>query len=62
MNKPSFSIGQKVYHILPESSVGVVIDIQYNYATDVYLYQVAFCESTESLFYHGHELSLNKVW
>lgn len=62
MKKPIYSIGQKVYHILPESSVGVVIDIQYSYATDSLVYQVCFCESTESLWYHGHELSPNKLW
>ena len=57
---PEYNIGDRVFHIIPESTIGVVIDIRYIFSCRVFEYQVAFSENTESFWYHGHELSKTK--
>lgn len=60
--KPKFNIKDRVYHVVPESDCGVVIDIRYSYATKHFEYQIAFSASSESLWYYEHELSQDKTF
>jgi heat shock protein HspQ len=60
MKEPKFNIGQRVYHILPESKVGVVVDIKYIYSSQRHEYSVVFDENTPVLDYHEHELTTHK--
>lgn len=53
-------INDRVYHILPDSESGVVINISYLFAERMYKYQVAFCAMEESLWYFEHELTTTK--
>lgn len=57
IENPKFKIGDKVFHITKESSVGVVIDIEYKFSNEKYLYMVAFTFDSNSLWYFGHELT-----
>ena len=60
MTKPAFNIRDRVYHVTPDSPEGIVIDVQYNYASGIYLYQVSFSPTQASLWYFEIELSYNK--
>ena len=62
MIKPTYNISDKVYHITPESELGIVIDASYSLLTGRWLYQVTFSPHTEALWYHVHELSTNKTY
>ena len=57
MLQPKFSIGQKVYSVLPDTSVGVVIDIRFSFLTNVMEYQVSFVHTEQALWYINVELS-----
>ena len=57
MNK--YNILDRVYHVTPDSAVGVIIDIQYTFSTCQYLYLVSF-STEESVWCMEHELQLNK--
>jgi hypothetical protein len=59
---PRFSIGDPVYHVIPESPQGVVIDIIYSYLTGMHEYSVAFDHNIASLKYFEHELSSTKTY
>ena len=54
-----FEIGQRVYHITPESPVGIIIDIKYTMMHGV-LYIVAYTYNDEATCYE-HELSTERV-
>lgn len=60
MREPKYLINDRVYHILPDSESGVVINISYLFAERMYKYQVAFCATEESLWYFEHELTTTK--
>lgn len=60
MQKPLFEITQIVYHILPESRKGVIINMKYDYASGKHEYQVAFDEASVSNWYWEYELSESK--
>lgn len=62
MRPNKFDIGERVFHITPESDCGVVIDIKYSYLTGLHEYLVTFGAHSESLWYYEHELSKNKVF
>jgi len=62
MKNPKYSIGERVYHIIPESDPGVVLNIKYEYLTCLHEYQVAFSVQSESLWYFEHELSETKIF
>lgn len=62
MKQPKFNIGQRVYHVIPESECGVVINIKFDYLTGLHEYQVAFSASAESIWYYEHELSTDKIF
>lgn len=55
-----FQINDMVYHKSTPEQIGVVIDICYYYATDIFMYQVAFCNNFESLWYYANELTKEK--
>lgn len=55
--EPKYKIGSKVYHAIPDSPKGVVIDIRYSLLTAIFEYQVAFSATEASLWYYEHELS-----
>jgi hypothetical protein len=59
---PKFNIGDRVYHIIPESEQGIVKNIQYLFAERLFVYEVVFCESKEPLWHFEHELSPNKLF
>ena len=61
MNKPKYNIGDKVYHVTPESPVGIILDIIYTYSDDSNDYVVTFSHN-EQLRCVEHEISLNKAW
>lgn len=62
MNKPKFNIGDRVYHVIPESNCGIVVNIRYEYLTGLHEYHVAFSETSESLWYYEHELQTSKTF
>lgn len=62
MRKPKFSIGDKVYHVTPESDQGVVLDCRYSMREAGWSYIVAFGTERESLLYYEDELSETKIF
>jgi hypothetical protein len=50
------SIGDRVYHITPESPEGFVIDAKYSFLTNQWEYLVTFSPLQESLWYSEIEL------
>ena len=59
---PRFNIGDRVYHITPESPEGIVIDAKYSLLTQSWEYQVTFGPFTESLWYYDIELMQNRTF
>lgn len=57
MKQPRFNIGDQVFHILPESRPGVVVEIKFVFSTQHLEYMVAFTEDVASLWYMEHELT-----
>ena len=57
MNNQKYNIGDMVYHVLPESRKGIVIDGRYSLLTGIWEYQVAFDSMSASLWYTDVELS-----
>lgn len=62
MKTPTFNIGERIYHITPESDQGVVLNIRYDYLNNLHEYLVTFSATNESLWYYEHELSKTKVY
>ena len=62
MNKPKFNIGDKVYHITPESDQGVVLDAEYSLLNNRWRYIVKFGVKDSDYMYYEHELSISKVF
>lgn len=50
-NNPKFSIGDKVYHVTPDSPQGVVYDVLYSYRYNHYTYVITWAigENTENV-------------
>jgi len=59
MDKQEFNIGDKVYHILPDSPQGIVFDVSYSFRYNMYKYEVVW-DIDRSVWYVGDELSKNK--
>ena len=57
--KNKFNIGDKVYHITPESPIGIVLDIRYYFRSDEYEYLISWGHS-DSTYATEDELSVNK--
>jgi len=62
MKKPKFEIGERVYHITPESDSGVVLDCKYSLREGAWSYIVTFGPKEESLLYYEDELSRTKIF
>lgn len=60
MEAPKYDILDKVFHILPDSPSGIVIDIRYQYSTRRHEYQVSFAHDTVALWYFDYELTTQK--
>jgi hypothetical protein len=57
MIKPNeFGVGDRVFHVTPESPEGVVIDARYSLLTGMWEYQVSFGPCEPSLWYYDIEL------
>ena len=61
MKKPKFNLGGQVYHITPESEVGIIIDIVYYYATDKFRYLITLSFDKE-IWCEEYELTSEKVY
>lgn len=57
MTQPNFNIGDQVFHVLPESPAGVVVEVIYRFSTGNYSYLVMFDPMTAALEYEEFELS-----
>lgn len=57
--KPKYNILEDIYHVTPESPLGVIIDIRYIYSDNKFEYLVAF-DTKESLWYAEIELTKDK--
>lgn len=62
MNKPKFQIGEKVYHVTPDSDQGIVLDCRYSMRENAWSYVVTFGPEKESLIYYEDELSTSKTF
>jgi len=56
-----YNIGDKVYHVTPESDEGVVVDWMYTAYSGVYKYYVSWGIANEG-WYVDVELSKNKIY
>lgn len=61
MRQPKFRIGDRVYHVTPESPAGIVTDCKYSLRYNEWGYDVTFDYLHESLTYYEDELTLEKV-
>lgn len=59
MKRPVFNIGDKVYHITPDSTCGVILNIRYLCVEDTFEYLAAFAHD-DSKWCYEHELQTNK--
>ena len=59
---PTYKIGQRVYGALPDSPIGLVLDIIYRFSSDRIEYQVTFGCERDSLWYDEIELSETKTF
>ena len=62
MGQNRYNINDRVYHVTPESPVGVVTDAQYDLRTGLWMYYVAFSAEVATLLYYEDELSVNKTY
>ncbi|MPM33065.1 hypothetical protein SDC9_79632 [bioreactor metagenome] len=62
MTNPKFQIGEKVYHITPESDQGVVLDCTFSMRKGYWLYLVTFGPEKDSMDYYEDELSTSKTF
>lgn len=59
---PQFKIGDKVYHIIPESDFGIVLDASYSILNNRWRYIVTFGIKDSDYIYYEHELSKTKIF
>lgn len=62
MKSPAFKIGERVYHVTPESEQGVVLDCIYSMRKGTWMYIVTFGPDKEALSYYEDELSWTKMF
>lgn len=62
MKKPKFEIGERVYHITPDSDPGVVLDCNFSMRENAWSYLVTFGPEKDSLFYYEDELTTSKIF
>lgn len=57
MIQPKFNLGDKVYHITPESEQGTVLEATYSLLNNKWNYTVTFGLRDSDYRYYEHELS-----
>lgn len=62
MKEPIYKIGDRVFHITPESDVGVVVDCVWSMRYKSWTYVVTFGHDKESSAYYEDELTQNKTF
>lgn len=62
MKQPKYNIGDRVFHITPESEQGIVLDAEYSLLHNRWIYIVSFGIRDNSTTYYEHELSLTKTY
>lgn len=62
MNKPKFQIGERVYHVTPDSDQGVVLDCIYSLRSGRWMYLVTFGHDKNPIEYYEDELNTNKTF
>jgi len=61
MRRPKYNIGDKVYHVTPDSEQGIVVNVIYYFKTDEFVYQVAVGWSG-SYYCDEKEISIEKTF
>jgi uncharacterized protein (UPF0303 family) len=60
---PIYELGQKVYHITPESDQGIIVDITYSVLKRTIQYNVVFGRHSEDdIWCYEQELSEGKIY
>lgn len=62
MKEPKYSIGDKVYHITPESDCGIVLDASFSMLNNRWMYLISFGIKDNDYWYHEHEISTTKTF
>ena len=57
---PKYSIGNKIYHVLPESPQGIITDITYRHSARKFFYEVTFDPGSHGFTYEEFELTTEK--
>ena len=58
--RPLFEIGDRVYYKLPESPVGIIIDVTYRHSLGIVYYEVQWNPEEPSHVCRDYELSKEK--
>lgn len=58
-NIKKFNIGEKVYHIMPDSPPGIIFNISYSFRYNEYRYHVIWTLDSD-MWYNGDELTKEK--
>ena len=56
-----FQIGDRVYYNLPESPVGIVIDVTYRHSVGAVLYEIQWNPEENSSVCRDYELSTERI-
>ena len=59
--KTEYELGDRIYHKLPESPVGIITGIAYSLTTDVVTYYVTFDPMQSEISCLGWELTTDKI-
>lgn len=62
MKNPKYEIGERVYHITPESDPGIILDCRFSVRENAWSYLVTFSPEKESLLYYEDELTQSKIF
>ena len=62
MKNPKYEIGERVYHITPESYPGIILDCRFSVRENAWSYIVTFGPEKESLQYYEDELTQSKIF
>jgi hypothetical protein len=55
-----FEIGEKIYHVLPESPVGIIVDVTYRHSTGIVYYEIQWDPEQNSTICREFELTREK--
>jgi hypothetical protein len=62
MRNPKYQIGERVYHITPESETGIVLDARFSLRENAWSYIVTFGPDKDSLLYYEDELTTSRIF